>query len=308
MLMKKVYTVFALMCLAGFLKAQQLPHFSQYMVNDFALNPAVAGKNPYWEAKSNNRYQWIGVTDAPRTYMLSVHGPGKSRKVGMGGYLFTDITGPTRRTGIYGTYSYHARINEKMKLALGLSAGLLQFMVDGSKITLRDPADLVISSGLQSVLLPDFGAGFYLYTDNWYVGGAVPQVMQNRIRFFDYTSSTTSVLSRHYFATAGYKIRIGEDFIIEPSTVVKWVKPVPVQFDLGARFIYKEKVWIGGAYRNLDAASAMIGYVYRENLLFGYSFDFTTTNLKNYSSGTHEIMIGIRFNEIKEATTKPMVE
>jgi type IX secretion system PorP/SprF family membrane protein len=83
---------------------------------------------------------------------------------------------------------------------------------------------------------------------------------------------------------------------VEPSVLVKYVKPVPVQFDAGVRVIYKEKVWIGGAYRHLDALTASFGFLYRENLMLSYAYDFTTTNLRNYSTGTHELMIGIRFN------------
>ena len=82
------------------LSAQQLPQYSNYMVNDYAMNPAIGGSRPYFEGMSNNRYQWIGITDAPRTYILSVHGPTKNQKMGLGGLLFTDIVGPTRRTGL----------------------------------------------------------------------------------------------------------------------------------------------------------------------------------------------------------------
>lgn len=284
------------------LNAQQLPQYSNYMINDYVMNPAIGGKNPYFEAKSNNRYQWVGITDAPRTYILSVDGPTKSGKVGLGGLLFTDIVGPTRRTGFYLSYAYHLKITEKIKVSMGLSGGLLQFSVDGSKITLRDPGDDAISNGLQSVLLPDFGAGIYAYsTDHrWYAGISVPQVMQNKIKFFDYSSSTLSKLATHFYATAGYKFSLNDDFKIEPSTCIKYVTPAPLQFDLGLRAIYKEKIWIGGAFRYLDAISAMIGYVMQENITFAYSYDFSTSNIRKYSTGTHELMIGIKFHKTPE--------
>lgn len=300
--MKKLLAIIGLCAAAGSASAQQLPHYSQYMLNDYAMNPAIGGKNPYFEAKSDNRYQWIGITDAPRTYILSVHGPNKQRKVGMGGYLFTDIVGPTRRTGISFSYAYHMKLNDKgTKLSLGLSAGLLQFAIDGAKITLRDPADLVISNGYQSVIVPDLGFGAYFYSDKYYIGASVPQIYPAKLKFFDYTTGGLSRLETHFYFTGGYRFDLGEDFAIEPSTVVKFVKPVPVQYDLGARFIYKKKMWLGGAYRNLDAVSAMVGYLYEDYLTFGYSYDFSTTNIRNYSTGTHEILIGVRFR--KQATS-----
>src|ERR1700739_5094595 len=99
---KYIHNILFLLCFLSFasLFSQQLPQYTQYMFNDFVLNPAIAGRNDYWEAKSNNRYQWVGIPDAPRTYMLSMQGPFKSLKMGIGGTIYTDIVGPTRRTGI----------------------------------------------------------------------------------------------------------------------------------------------------------------------------------------------------------------
>ncbi len=280
--------------------AQQLPQYSNYMINDYAMNPAIGGADPYFQAKSNNRYQWVGLTDAPRTYVLSAYGPTKSLKMGLGGLLFTDIVGPTRRTGFYLSYAYHLKVAEKVKVSFGLSAGLLQFAVDYSKITFNNPNDLAVSNQIQSVLLPDFGAGVYAYSTDrkWYVGLSVPQILQNKIKFFDYTTSSLSELATHFYATAGYKFNLNDDFKIEPSTCIKYVSPAPLQFDLGVRAIYKDKIWIGGAFRYLDAISAMIGYTMQENITFAYSYDFTTTNIKKYSTGTHELMIGIKFHKV----------
>lgn len=280
--------------------AQQLPHFSQYMINDFVMNPAIGGSRPTVEGKSNNRYQWQGITDAPRTYVLSLHGPSKNRKMGFGGYLFTDITGPTRRTGVDLTYSYHLNLNENIKLAFGVAGGLLQFAVDGSKITLRDEGDLALSNGIQSVLVPDVSAGFYLYSKKFYVGASAPQLVKSKLKFFDY-STGKSQLENHFYAMAGYHLLITEDFEFEPSCLVKYNSPVPLQYDIGGRFKYKERIWIGGAYRNLDAVTGLIGFNWK-NLMFGYSYDFTTSNLKNYSTGTHEVMIGVRFEKQESGT------
>ena len=297
--MKKSIYIFIFIINVVVVKAQQLPQYSNYMINDYVMNPAIGGTNDYFEGKSNNRYQWMGITDAPRTYILSVNGPSKNLKVGVGGMLFTDIVGPTRRTGFYLSYAYHLQVADKVKISFGLSGGILQFMVDGSKITLRDPADMVISNGLQSVLVPDFGAGIYAYsTDHkWYIGASVPQILQNRLKFFDNTTTSLSTLATHYYASAGYNFNIGEDFKIEPSTCIKYVKPAPVQFDLGLRGIYKDKFWIGGAFRYLDAISAMVGFTMQGNITFAYSYDFTTTNIKKYSTGSHELMIGIKFHK-----------
>jgi type IX secretion system PorP/SprF family membrane protein len=302
---KKFLFVLTLALIATRLTAQQLPHYSNYMLNNYVLNPAVGGSNSFIEGMTSTRYQWVGITDAPRTYVLSVNGPTKSLKMGLGGLLFTDIVGPTRRTGFYLSYAYHLKITDKVKLSMGLSGGVLQFTVDASKISLRDGGDMAISNGVQSVITPDFGAGLYAYsTDHkWYAGVSAPQLFENKIQYFDYATSKLNRLATHFYVTGGYKFSVGTDFKIEPSTCIKFVKPAPVQFDLGLRAIYKDKIWVGCAFRYLDAVSAMIGYTLQENITFAYAYDFTTTDIKKYSSGTHEFMIGIKFH--KQAQVKP---
>ncbi|HRD40546.1 MAG TPA: type IX secretion system membrane protein PorP/SprF, partial [Bacteroidia bacterium] len=78
-----IYILFGILLLAS-ANAQQLPQYTQYMLNEFAINPAVAGKEEFADVRSNNRYQWVGITDAPRTYMLTVHGPMKLKNMGLG--------------------------------------------------------------------------------------------------------------------------------------------------------------------------------------------------------------------------------
>ncbi|MBL0046867.1 MAG: type IX secretion system membrane protein PorP/SprF [Bacteroidetes bacterium] len=293
--MKKISLLLIFMYVALNVVAQQVPLYTQYMLNEYIVNPAAGGKNDFFEAKSNNRYQWKGITDAPRTYILSVNGPLRSRKVGLGGYLFTDITGPTRRTGIYASYAYHLKINEQVKLGLGLSAGLLQFTVDGSKIKLHDDADVALDNSLQSVILPDFGFGLNLYSKQFTLGFSAPQLVQNKLDLYESTNSIASKLEDHYFINGAYRIRPTEDFEIEPSFMVKVLKPVPTQIDAGLKVMYKEMIWIGGAYRSKDAYSAMLGLCIQKHLTFAYAHDFTFSNLKNYSSGTHEILVGLKF-------------
>jgi type IX secretion system PorP/SprF family membrane protein len=296
MTMKKTFLCFFAVLTAMALHAQQLPHFSQYMLNDYAENPAIGGKNPYFEASSINRYQWIGISDAPRTYMLSLNGPLKNPHFGVGGQIFTDVVGPSRRTGCYVSYSYHAAITKDIQLSLGLQGGVLQYMVDGSKINLRDP-DNVLSSGLQSVVMPEFGFGVYVHSkDKWYAGFSIPEIVEDKLKFFSYMGNTPSVIVRHYTFTAGYKYVLNENFAFQPTTVVRYLDPVPVQFDLGVRALYREKLWVGAAFRNNDAWVAMAGYVYKESLTIGYAYDFSTSNIQNYSSGSHEIFIGLRFH------------
>ncbi|MFH1320624.1 MAG: type IX secretion system membrane protein PorP/SprF [Bacteroidota bacterium] len=290
--------------------AQQLPQYSQYLINDYIMNPAIGGSKDHFEAKSNHRYQWMGIVDAPRTYILSVNGPLRAKKVGVGGYLFTDITGPTSRVGIYLSYAYHINLNESVKLSLGLFGGILQYNVDGTKITLKDIADPVIGNEVKSVLIPDAGFGLYLYSKKYYFGVSIPQLLNNKLKLFEDQDAILSSLKSHLFMTGGYKILFSNDFVLEPSFLLKAVRPVPVQLDLSAKIIYRNTVWLGGSFRTYDAMSVLVGYSFKDQIFFGYSFDFSTSDIKNYSAGTHEIMLGIRFawKEQEEKSSDSLVE
>ena len=183
-------------------QAQQLPQLSQYQFNDYVFNPAVAGSRPFFELRSGHRYQWVGIQDSPRTFTLSGTTP-LGKNMGLGGYLFTDNVGPTRRTGIQFSYAYHLRITDDLKLSLALSGGVLQFLIDGSKIQFNDPGDPVMDDQLRGELKPDAKFGLMLYHPRYWFGAAAPQILQNKVYFVDDADQTLSVMEDHYYVTGG---------------------------------------------------------------------------------------------------------
>ncbi len=301
---KQLLFLFAIvLTVAGY--GQQLPQYTQFFINTFVMNPAVAGTEKGWVVQTNNRFQWVGINDAPRTHILSAQGPMKNMKMGLGGYVFADITGPTRRMGFSFAYSYHLKITSTIKLGMGLGFGGLQYVTDGSQINLKNPDDVALSEGVQSVFLPDASVGFHMFSEDFYVGFSIPQLIGNKIKFFDNYDQTGARLARHVFLYGGYKFRIGDDFIIEPAALFKYVQPAPVQFEFNVRGMWREMLWLGVTYRMDDAVGVMAGFIYNDNLRIAYSYDIITTNLKNYSGGSHEIMIGFKFR--KKTGRKPYI-
>lgn len=276
--------------------AQQEPQYTQYMLNEMAINPAVAGKDSYTDVRSNNRYQWVGITDAPRTYMLTLSAPFKKRNMGIGANIYTDIVGPTRRVGISLAYAYHIKLTQKTRMSLGLSAGIQQWGIDGHKLVLHDEGDNHLLIQYQTRTVPDLGAGIYVHNDTWYLGFSAPQLYQSPIRLYKGVNNKGTLVT-HLLLNGAYKFKLGEDFKLEPSIMVKYAKPAPVKFDGGLRLIYQEQIWLGASYRHNDAFTALIGFMYKNYLMIGYSYDFTTTNIRKYSTGTHELMLGLRFSK-----------
>ena len=296
--------LFCLVVLVMQANGQQLPQLTQYQFNDYVFNPAIAGSRQFFELRSGHRYQWVGIQDAPRTFTFSGTTP-VGQKMGVGGYLFTDIVGPTRRTGFQLSYAYHLRLTEDIKLSLAVSAGLLQFLIDGSKINFHDPGDPVLDDQLRGDLLPDAKFGFYLYGERFWFGATAPQLLQNKVYFLDESRETLSRMEDHYYAMGGYRLPLGEDWKLEPSFLVKYTSPVPAKIDLNATIRYKDTFWLGAGYRTNDAYCAMVGYWLKKTFQFGYSYDIITSNLRNYSTGTHEVMLAITLAKEPVPPTAP---
>ena len=295
--MIKIGSTVLVILIATVVHAQQLPQYSQFFLNKYVLNPGATGTEGYWEAQLNNRLQWVGITDAPRTHILSANGPLRNEKMGIGGKIFSDVTGPTRRSGFSFSYAYKIQVAEDLKLSMGLSFGGLQYITDASQITLANNGDIALSNGMQSTFVPDAGAGLHLYNEKLYVGLSMPQILGNKLQFFENYSPDEASLARHLFVYAGYKFDIVDDVVVEPAILAKWVQPAPVSLDVNLRILYKEMVWAGFSYRMNDAMALMAGFVISDKLVFAYSYDMPTSDIKTVTSGSHEIMIGIRFKE-----------
>ncbi len=289
---KIIYSV-AVFFLALAANGQQVQQFTQYQWLGNSFNPAFAGSDQYFNAVAVHRSQWAGINDAPRTSLLAIDAPSKSKKMGFGGTFFSDVVGPTRRFSVQGQYAYHLQLTEKSKLAMGVSFGITQFSIDGTQITTREAGDQALTSTMQSETKPDASAGLLYYADKYYVGVSAAQILNNSLDLFP--GDGDGKMNLHYYFTGGYKFNVSETIDIEPSILVKYVDPIPAQIDLSARVAYKRNLWIGGTYRTNDAAAVFAGYQLLNYLSLGYSYDITTSDIKNYSQGTHEILLKFRF-------------
>tara|TARA_Y100000766_G_scaffold177654_1_gene152503 strand:- start:673 stop:1983 length:1311 start_codon:yes stop_codon:yes gene_type:complete len=298
---KKVKISLALSLMTLVIEAQQLPVFTQYIFNKYIFNPAVTGTEDNFSATANYRYQWQGITDAPRTYIMSVHGPHKFKSFGLGGSLYTDVTGPTSKTGMYLSYAYHSQMNKETKLSLGLSGGVMQYRVDGTKVNLADPGDLTLPNSPMTRMVPDFGFGAYLYGKKFFCGLSVPQFIQAKLDFSDDGTQTLSNLTSHFYFNTGYTFKVNQEFSVEPSMMMRYGYPVIPQFDFAAKGIYKENYFIGVMGRTQNGLSVLLGFQSTNGKFnFGYAYDVNTVGLASYSTGSHELMMKATFGKIKQ--------
>lgn len=285
------------------LQAQQMYQVTQYMMNNYVVNPAVVGTFNYFQARTHHRFQWVGVNDAPITNVVTVYGPLAKQSMGFGALFYNDLTGPTSRTGLAGSYAYNLAINSEMRISAGLSFGFMAFKVDGSKFDLGDnttsvPDPALLNNEARTSIIPDASLGIYLYASHFYTGIASHQLFGNDLTLYG-NPVKSNTLKRSFFLHAGYLIYLSESFELEPAAICKLTAASPFQFDVNVKATYLNRVWAGFSYRHGDAVSFMIGYKHDNRIIFGYSFDYSYTRLRNYSGGSHELMIGYQFDKLK---------
>lgn len=277
-------------------RAQQLPLYSQYLMNGFLLNPAMAGCEDYVPIRVTARQQWSNLNDKPETFAISGHSAFAGQSMGIGGYLYADRFGPISRTGIMASYAYHMNLHRiDSRLSFGLSLSAFQYKVDQSSLTLADSYDEAITGAVETAFAPDASFGAYLYRHNYYVGIASTQLIEYKVGINQYNENE---MIRHYFLMGGYRFKINDKFELEPSILLKGTEKTPGQIDVNLKGILMKNYWFALSYRTPDVVVAMVGVKYKMAYI-GYAFDYTFSSIANYSTGSHEILLGVNLGENK---------
>jgi type IX secretion system PorP/SprF family membrane protein len=324
--LKKWLTLIVLLSTASvnLLLAQIRPQYSQYMLNNYLLNPAITGIEDYLDLKMSFRTQWAGIEGAPTTYYLTAHTrlghnvnianpsqvddklhafapKGKRynayKKVkphhGIGGMILHDRIGIFSTTEAVMSYAYHILLSPEVKLSGGVSAGISQYAMRGSELKLANSndnlaADIVLTK-------PIVSAGLWLYATQFYAGLSITQLAGNT---FDFGANTIqqNPSVRHYFATVAYKFHASEKFTFVPSLLAKVASPLPFSMDYNLRILYSDRIWTGFSYRQNNDFILMAGIHLNNAFDLSYSYDMGRNPLGRMSIGSHEVILGIRLN------------
>ena len=312
--------------------AQQKPYFTQYILNNYILNPAVTGIENYTDVKLSYRNQWAGIDGAPITTYFSIQGPigKKDYKTtatsfaipgenprgkqywqdytasephhGLGMIVMNDHTGYINRFSLYGTYAYHKGLSARTTLSVGFLAGINNVSLDKSKIVWgsldpNDPA-IGIDNGEIKRLKPEVGAGLWLYSKDYFLGASVLNIVPGKANFG--STNYGNYFQPQFMLTAGYRTYLSDDVSLLPSVMGQFVQPYPVQLHFNVKLQYQDKVWVGASYRMSDqfgGYAAMAGLNVSSKFNISYAYDVSTTSrLRTYTQNTHELMIGFLLN------------
>jgi len=278
--------------------AQQEVMVSQYMFNGLFLNPAYAGSHGYVSSSLLHRAQWVQMDGAPRTSMMAIDGPLLNGKMGLGFSMVHDEIGISRDLDMSGHYAYHLRVGKKSRLSLGMRAGLSVYSARLNDLQYWDSNDPVYQNNIQNQMVGKFGFGLYWYDATSYVGLSAPTIYAaDGSITMNAGSALDHYFTQHYYLQAGKVFPLGEYLDIKPSTVIKFQPEAPLQADVNCNLLYKERIWFGAGYRTGDAVVGMVEYQVTPQMRIGYAYDMTTSRLRTYSTGSHEVMLGIDFGK-----------
>jgi type IX secretion system PorP/SprF family membrane protein len=275
--------------------AQQDPQYTQYMYNTMSVNPAYAGQRDVLSVTGLHRSQWIGIDGAPRTQTFGVHAPLKNERVGLGLSVVQDALGPARETYLNANFSYTIPVDDfDAKLSFGIKGGVHLLDTDWSKGRFQNP-DAVFNENI-NLASPTIGAGLYLHNQKWYLGLSVPNFITTK--HYDDFQESISAERFHYFLIGGYVFDLNKTTKLKPAFLVKAVSGAPLIADLSANLLLNDKITLGLAWRWDDSFSGLVGFQLTPGLYMGYAYDLTSTELNNYNSGTHELMLRFELKRV----------
>lgn len=304
-------------CFAGSVVAQQQPLYSQYMLDAYLINPAVAGAEGVTAVNLTVRQQWVGYSDAPSTYALSaqtrilktsfrnrsrliksrVRRRRPSGRVGLGAFVFNDNNGRIHRTGFQGTYAYHIYIRD-YQLSFGASISAFQFKASINNADGYEQTNDPLLMGKTSKFAPDANVGILVSKSNFYAGLSATSLFQSAIQFGSGNAETAYRLLRQYYIVGGYRIEpYRSDYAVEPSILFTTNERMQFGTDFNIKGYFKQDYWLGLSFRSSGAIVTMFGVRYQQ-FYFGYAFDYNFNDVSTLGrGGSHELMIGLKIGD-----------
>lgn len=301
--MKKLFllTLITSILCVDFATAQQDPQYTQYMYNQNVVNPAYAGLQEGLSLGLLYRNQWSALDGAPETYTFNAHAP-VGERTGLGISLITDELGPVRETNAYIDFSYTIPVSNNYQLAFGLKAGATFHDIGLAELELQDPGDPFFSQNINQTT-PNIGAGVFLYSDNFYFGASVPNILKSL--HLDENGLQFGSETNHYFVTSGYVFQTTENLKLKPSVLVKSAFDAPTSFDVNLNALFLEKFELGVSYRLDDSFSGIVGFQATPDLRIGYAYDAVVSEINNVAPSSHEIILTYNIIFNKRALRSP---
>lgn len=299
---KKIFTIITMLSVFG-VAAQQDPQYTQYMYNTLSVNSAYAGSLGHLAITGIYRTQWVGLEGAPNTQSFTLDTP-IAKNLGLGLSVVSEEIGPTEEQYIDANFSYTIQSGLTHKLSFGIKGGGRVINIDWTKGSHREP-DAQFRENITNKFLPVVGAGLYWHGERDYIGIAVPNFMTRERYNYDDIADDLVNERMHVYLIGGIVFDLSAHTKFKPAVLVKYVAGAPLIADFSANFMFNNAFTLGASYRTGDSVSALASLQITPQFNVGYAYDYTTTELQTYNSGTHEIMLRFELVSRKKGLKSP---
>lgn len=301
----RLYIITFFVFLSAGLMAQQHPLFTQYMFNGLVINPAYTGSHESMALTASYRRQWTALEGAPETQTFSFHSPLGVTRSAAGMMFMHDKAGPVHQYNVFATYAYRIPVSAKGKLSVGAQAGGNFYNARFSELQIITPDGRPdpVFEGNDSRMLPNAGIGIYYYTKRSYIGISMPAIINNRWEKVDPLQQSRQ--RRHYLISAGHVFILSNTLKIKPNVLVRYQENGPIQYDINANLLVKERLWVGASYRMNDSFDTILELMLNDSFRLGYSYGMPTSRFSRYQAGSHEVTLNYRIRKNKHVVLSP---
>ena len=265
-----------------------IPSVSNYHLTWTTLNPAFSGFRDAISVSSLYRSGLYGGT-GPVDMQLNMHTPVGNSKVALGGIVAYNRTPPDQDLySVMTTYAYRLYLGSG-RLSFGLSAGMYGIQSDMTDLSLRDSGDPFFSSDSYQRWFPNFGTGVLYYTDDYFVGVSVPELLS--VPLEGQPIGTLNSEDVRVIISGAYLFDISEAFRLKPSLLVDYNKASPsFKASLNAGLM-DSRIFVGGAYSQPNIVIALLNFQINPQWLIGYAYTFNTGPVRTALGGSHEVVL-----------------
>lgn len=270
------------------LKAQQIPHYTQYLYNMQIINPAHVGLKSDLNLSLLSRQQWAGVKGAPITNTFSVSGR-TLRRLGLGFSVVNEKIGFTSLNNVNLDASYSLPLSQKATISLGLKFGIAMFDNNYSQAITSDNDSYESFSGRH----PNVGFGIVYYKSNYFISASIPYLLDTPVfKTASYLDSEINLNYQNFFLTAGAVFELSENVEFKPSLIVKNNENLPITFDINSNLVYRDLVEGGISYRYENSLSVIFAVLLNNKYRVGYAYDHKFATFGDNLS-SHEIILTV---------------
>lgn len=283
--------------------AQQDPQFTQWFMEPAMFNPAVAGNNDLTCVSGTYRNQWSGLSSQPNTGMLTAHTMVDQLKGGLLLSFYNDVLGQETNNLARLGYAYHLQpMSNGAILSFGAAVSMFNKTIGNDWIAIDDfTSDAAIPNDKQSASSMDVDLGLYIRKPgSFYAGISATHVAEVAL------GQLSIQPTRHYYFMGGYDYPLDGDYLVLRSNILAKSDLNATIADVNVNVLWNNMLWGGLTWRPGDAVAPVVGFEYamedkqktsyaKQVFRLGYSYDATTTELSNYSNGSHEVFLSYCF-------------